>query len=427
MVQRFLLVFAVWVLASISLCLGTPARVIVIRHAEKPEDPRALHLSPAGEERAKDFVAFLKNNTDLTSKGLPIALFATQKTKNDRGQRTRETLEPLSLDLDIAIQLPYKAENYERLAKQILSTKEYEGKTVLICWTHEYIPQLVSALGVHPQPERLSGDVYDRVYVVDFKDGEAHLQETRQGTPSPQLNKVKRSGAIFAIMRPFKHYFKRRLTTLQGVLATLCVILLAWLGYLVVHFLSVKSLQRKVDHAFPLLVADIRIQRADLVRAIEDYKSKYGFYPKDHVVSRNPLVVDAVTNPLLYELAGVLYNPTNSTFALGHLEPADAGFVKAYFNCDGFTNSSTTDAGLNHFLSVEGLPFRQLHDDPDVFVASFSWDPTNVDEAVFYEVEIGSWRYVSTSPTNNPKSYDLWIEVRTRNRILTVGNWKDVD
>ena len=190
MIQRFLLVFVVLVLAPISLYSGTPARVIVIRHAEKPEDPRALHLSPAGEERAKDFVVFLKSNSDLTSNGLPIALFATQKTKNDRGQRTRETLEPLSRELNTVIQLPYKAENYRRLAKQILSTKKYEGKTVLICWTHEYIPQLLSALGVRPQPGRLNGDVYDRVYVVDFKDGEAHLRVMRQQMPD-SLKKAK--------------------------------------------------------------------------------------------------------------------------------------------------------------------------------------------------------------------------------------------
>jgi hypothetical protein len=84
--------------------------------------------------------------------------------------------------------------------------------------------------------------------------------------------------------------------------------------------------------------AAIREQPRELLSAIEAYKAHFGVYPPDHVVSRQPLVVDAVKNPLLYELAGVIYNPTNKMFQLGGLEAADAKYVKEFFRLDGFKN-----------------------------------------------------------------------------------------
>jgi hypothetical protein len=35
------------------------------------------------------------------------------------------------------------------------------------------------------------------------------------------------------------------------------------------------------------------------------------------------------------------------------------------------------------------------------------------------------WHYNSTSPTNNPESYDLWAEVVVAGKPVIIGNWKD--
>ena len=43
------------------------------------------------------------------------------------------------------------------------------------------------------------------------------------------------------------------------------------------------------------------MQREQLVTAIEDYKSRLGFYPPDHALSGNPFVIDVATNQLLYD------------------------------------------------------------------------------------------------------------------------------
>ena len=146
--KRFLLLLAL--LGVVSRALPQPAQVILIRHAEKPTDPRAVDLSREGQRRAEELVSFLTNEPALTKYGLPVALYATERTKHGHSVRTQETIAPLARELHVPIQTPYPAENYKRLARSILGNPKYQGKTVLICWVHEYIPQLAAALGVRP-------------------------------------------------------------------------------------------------------------------------------------------------------------------------------------------------------------------------------------------------------------------------------------
>ena len=183
-------------------------------------------------------------------------------------------------------------------------------------------------------------------------------------------------------MPPIRHYLARRLTGREAA----AVVMVA---------------------AIPKVCASVRQQRRTLLSAIEAYKAHFGVYPPDHVTSRQPLVVDPVNNPLLYELAGVTFNPTNQMFEVGYLEPADAKYVKEFFHCDGFKNCGERVDQVKNFLPVEKLPARQLHDDPDVFALDFPLYSEALDPAVIYEISVSPWRYVSTSPTNNPGKFDL--------------------
>src|SRR5258708_4807440 len=136
-------------------------------------------------------------------------------------------------------------------------------------------------------------------------------------------------------MLHIKQYLHRRLNWWETALVVVIVLVLTVLSYLGYNLASVKILQARVNAAMPKVCASIREQRQMLADAIEAYKTHFGFYPPDHVVSRQPLVVDVVRNPLLYELAGVVYNPTNRVFMLAGLESAEAKFVKEFFACDG--------------------------------------------------------------------------------------------
>ncbi|HEY7636266.1 MAG TPA: hypothetical protein VH763_12005 [Gemmatimonadales bacterium] len=158
-----------------------PAQIILLRHADEPDDPHNPHLSPAGVERAEGLVAFITTDSAMTRFGLPVAIFATRTTKHGNGQRTQETVAPLARRLQLPVLTPFLSEDFAALAKRILLDPGYAGKTVLICWNHEEIPQLAKALGVRPQPPKWKGSVYDLVYRITYHDGRAVLTTFRYG------------------------------------------------------------------------------------------------------------------------------------------------------------------------------------------------------------------------------------------------------
>jgi hypothetical protein len=63
---------------------------------------------------------------------------------------------------------PYVAENYSALANYILNNRRYRGKTIVICWSHEYIAQLAAALRVSPAPPPWNNNAFDRAYVIKY-------------------------------------------------------------------------------------------------------------------------------------------------------------------------------------------------------------------------------------------------------------------
>jgi hypothetical protein len=156
-----------------------PAYIIVIRHAEKPADPNNAHLSQAGVKRAAQLVSFITTDSAMIRIGVPVAVFATQTTKDYDGQRTQETVAPLARALKLPVQTPYHGKDYAALAQLILANPAYAGKTVLICWNHEQITQLAAALGVTPEPPKWKASVFDRVYVIAYHNGKAALTTSR--------------------------------------------------------------------------------------------------------------------------------------------------------------------------------------------------------------------------------------------------------
>jgi hypothetical protein len=70
------------------------------------------------------------------------------------------------------------------LPKLIFGNTAYAGKTILICWNHEKIPQLAKALGVRPEPPQWEDDVYDRVYVISYPQGKSALKTSHYGSKS---------------------------------------------------------------------------------------------------------------------------------------------------------------------------------------------------------------------------------------------------
>lgn len=229
-------------------------------------------------------------------------------------------------------------------------------------------------------------------------------------------------------MRPLKEYLNQRLTARKTVVVIIIVAGLGGLGYWAYQFTSATMAEARVNAALPMVCASIRGERAKLVSAIEAYKAHFGVYPPDHILTRQPLVVDPVTNTLFYELVGVIYNPTNKMYQVGGLEPAEQDYVKEFFQVDGFKNSAQTPDKITRFLKMDALPANQLHDDPDVFGVGFQVNSGDlVPEVYYWEFQTSPWRYVCSAPTNNPGKFDLWIELKTKSREVVIGNWKAVE
>ena len=222
---------------------------------------------------------------------------------------------------------------------------------------------------------------------------------------------------------------RRRLSPMQTLGAVAIVGLLIVAAYLTYNFVAGLILQAHIKAALPSVCASIRQQRATIINALEAYKIQFGDYPADHVVSTKPLTVDPVTNTLMYELCGTLYDPVHRRLQVAGLEPADETYVTNFFQCGRFKNCSEKPDQLKTFLSKEQASGRQLHDDPDVFVLGFDASSLSISSDLFWDItsQVSSWRYVRSGATSNPDKFDLWIEIKQQNRTITIGNWKAVE
>ena len=224
-------------------------------------------------------------------------------------------------------------------------------------------------------------------------------------------------------MTPIKQFLNRRIGLRETMAVIAVLLVLAFAGYGISKFVAAKILEARVRALFPQVCDQIRQQRQTVIAAIEAYRTRFGFYPPDHVLRRRPLLVDAVTNTLFYELAGVRYNPTYQLFEVRGMESAESSFVKQFLDCSGFTNCADNDALVQRFLPAGFLPASQVHDDPDVFaLGTLPYDASDWELMMHFDTT--SWRYVSTSPTNNPGKFDLWLEVKSKNQSITIGNWE---
>ena len=171
-------------------------------------------------------------------------------------------------------------------------------------------------------------------------------------------------------------------------------------------------------------------EMAQLSIAIEAYKAKLGFYPPD-----NPS--NAVPNQLYFELAGTVQTNVDGEpgfVTLDGTARAKSTSLPYYFGVSGFVNSSTstrsTDeaAAAINFLKT-GLKPDQVGANtigPDlgtIKVLSFSGGSPGIINSKLGNPAINPWCYVSSHPTNNPGSYDLWVDVAVNGTTNRISNW----
>jgi len=143
-----------------------PVKILIMRHAEKPDDPSDPNLSPEGQDRAKALVTWYPETF-----GPPDFIFAAAISKHS--ERPIQTVQPLADALGLELHTPYADENYAALAEALLAKPKFDGKTILVCWHHGHIPELMRALGTPDgsYPDPWMPTVFNLVLVTDFQNG----------------------------------------------------------------------------------------------------------------------------------------------------------------------------------------------------------------------------------------------------------------
>jgi phosphohistidine phosphatase SixA len=150
-----------------------PHIVMIIRHAEKPQEKGDPNLSPRGFERAKALATVLPAHFPH-----PDFIFASKKSKGS--DRPVETITPFSRTVNEPINSTYADEEYQRMADLILHDSKYAGKTIIIAWHHGEIPKLAKALGATDAPDEWPSDTFDRVWEITYDKDGTHFQNLPQ-------------------------------------------------------------------------------------------------------------------------------------------------------------------------------------------------------------------------------------------------------
>lgn len=139
-----------------------PARVLVLRHAEKTGNPKDPHLSEEGWRQARRLAETIPSRY-----GRPGFLFAAKKSK--RSNRPAETLEPLGQALTLKIDGRFDDDEFDKLVAE-LGKPKYAGMLVVASWRHSDMPQLCAALGAHEEavPSPWPSDLYDLIIDIEY-------------------------------------------------------------------------------------------------------------------------------------------------------------------------------------------------------------------------------------------------------------------
>jgi hypothetical protein len=142
------------------------AVVLIIRHAEDGATDRGL--TPRGEQRAQGYKDYFLNFRVDSRPLRPNAVFAAKDSK--KSHRPRLTVEPFAKAEKLRIDTRFGNDQSSELAASLRATDQ--GKVVLVCWRHPYIPALIRALGAKPEDLLPRGkwpnSVFDWVILLSF-------------------------------------------------------------------------------------------------------------------------------------------------------------------------------------------------------------------------------------------------------------------
>lgn len=163
-----------------------------------------------------------------------------------------------------------------------------------------------------------------------------------------------------------------------------------------------------------------------LVTAIENYHAKYKVYPPDNrqLVANQLPILYPERNSLYYELGGTVFNPNANPPRFSSLLTQDSltiPQIQTVYNTKGFLNYAENAQEVKNFIpNWKSSAIGRLTNQGVIVNALIVPVRGTVSSTA-----PNYWRYVSSSPTNNPTSFDLWAEVVIGKETIIIGNWKE--
>jgi len=227
-------------------------------------------------------------------------------------------------------------------------------------------------------------------------------------------------------MKNFDQSFQRRIAfTLVELLVVLAVISI--LASLIFPIAGAVTKTKQVKTAQTQLKA--------LELAIDGYKTKLGYYPPDN--TNNPAI-----NQLYFELLGTTNNGPGTPTVWGTLDGSAqigttttpnfttvfgigvSSIANSSTRAHSDDNSSAAGTFLNNLSPNLYGPYS-LTNAPQVklLCCSVLWPQDKTPAPVPGNPTLNPFCYVSSHPTNNATSYDLWVDLVIKGKTNRICNW----
>jgi prepilin-type N-terminal cleavage/methylation domain-containing protein len=204
------------------------------------------------------------------------------------------------------------------------------------------------------------------------------------------------------------------------------LVVMAVIGVLAAMLLGVVGGVKKKQYIY-----NTQAEMEKIETALERYKAAYGAYPPTSPAPPTSTLV----NPLFYELMGTIYSPSadNYTNLDGSLPALTTAYVKSAFGVGGFVNCTKPGAGEDSAKArsfISDLRANQIYNFTNSTTGPLGVNlligSVNGPDATYKPLglaDLNPWRYNSSNPTNNPGSYDLWIQLVVGGKTNLICNW----
>jgi prepilin-type N-terminal cleavage/methylation domain-containing protein len=176
--------------------------------------------------------------------------------------------------------------------------------------------------------------------------------------------------------------------------------------------------------------ARVTAEHHNLVSAIEAYKAELGNYPPDNR-SQPDLNKRPGLNSLFYELSGATFSGSGSAGVFqtqNKLETIKATDLNLAFGVKGVDNSARNKKDIPYRgITFRESQYKELADFPDAEVLVLPLKGPTIRALNGKGGRIlNPWLYdASSTNRHNRDGFDLWGEYNAKDRVITVGNWKD--